>query len=69
MGMGGGLSLPRPVPLETIRREAVRLGYQADGLEDFVTIVARIDDLFVEAEVRRIAEEARAAAVRSRANS
>ena len=57
MGMAGGLSLPRPVPLEAIRRE---------GLEDFVTIVARIDDFHVEVEVRRAADEAKASAARSR---
>lgn len=66
MGMGGGLSLPRPVPMEAIRREGSRLGYTGEGLEDFVSIVARIDDSYVESEVRRIADEAKAASQRSR---
>jgi hypothetical protein len=66
MGMAGGLSLPRPVPLEAIRREGLRLGYQGEGLEDFVTMVARIDDFHVEVEVRRAADEAKASAARSR---
>ena len=66
MGMADGLSLPRPVPLEAIRREGLRLGYQGEGLEDFVTIVARIDDFHVEVEVRRAADEAKASAARSR---
>ncbi len=66
MGMSGGLSLPRPVPMEAIRREGARLGYEGEGLEDFVTTVARIDDFHVEVEVRRAANEAKAAAARSR---
>ena len=66
MGMAGGPSLPRPGPLEAIRREGLRLGYQGEGLEDFVIIVARIDDFHVEVEVRRAADEAKASAARSR---
>lgn len=66
MGMGGGLSLPRPVPMERIRREGARLGYQSEALEDFVSIVSRIDDFHVEVEVRRAADEAKAASQRSR---
>jgi hypothetical protein len=66
MGMNGGLSLPRPVPLETIRREGARLGYSGEGLEDFVIIVAHIDDFYVDIEVRRAADEAKASAARSR---
>lgn len=66
MGMAGGLSLPRPVPLEAIRREGLRLGYQGESLADFTEIVARIDDHHVEVEVRRAADEAKASAARSR---
>ena len=66
MGMAGGLSLPRPVPLEAIRREGLRLGHQGEGLEDFCTILARTDDFCVEVEVRRAATEAKASAARSR---
>ena len=66
MGMAGGLSLPRPVPLEAIRREGLRLGHQGESLEDFCTILARTDDFFVEVEVRRAADEAKASAARSR---
>lgn len=66
MGMGGGLSLPRPVPMEAIRREGMRLGYSGDGLEDFVAIVSRIEDFYVEVEVRRPADEAKTAAARAR---
>jgi len=64
--MGGGLSLPRPVPLEAIRREGARLGHTGEALDDFVAIVSHIDDFYVELEVRRAADEARAAAARSR---
>ena len=66
MGMAGGLSLPRPVPRETIRREGERLGYVGDGLDDFTEIVTRIDDFYVETTVKRQAEEARLSAQRAR---
>lgn len=66
--MAGGLSLPRPVPREAIRREGARLSYQGDALEDFVEIVAAIDDFHVETSVRRSAAEAKAQAARSRSN-
>lgn len=68
MGMAGGLTLPRPVPRETVRTEGRRLSYEGDGLEDFVEIVARIDDTYVEVETKRAAADARLAAERSRQN-
>lgn len=64
LGMAGGVSLPMPVPREAIRREGRRLGYQGDGLDDFVEIVAAIDDFHLETESRRIAAETQAAANR-----
>jgi len=66
MGMAGGLSLPRPVPREAIRREGQRLAYSSEGLADFVEIVTSIDDFYVEVEVKRAATEAKRAAERSR---
>lgn len=66
LGMAGGLTLPRPVPRESIRREGERLGYDGDALEDFVEIVMRIDDLYIEVTTKRIAEETKAAAARGR---
>ncbi len=65
MGLAGGISLPRPVPREAIRREGARLGYTGEGLEDFTEILARIDDSYVEARVKR---EARTAEERARAS-
>ena len=65
MGMAGGLSLPRPIPREAIRREGERLGYAGDGLNDFVEIVMRIDDFHVEVTVKRAADNAKAAAART----
>jgi len=52
--------------MERIRREGQRLGYTGEALEDFVTIIACIDDLYVEVEVRRTADEARAVVVRAK---
>lgn len=66
MGMAGGLSLPRPIPRDAIRREGARLGYVGEGLEDFTEIITRIDDDFIEVTVRRTADEARRAADRAR---
>lgn len=68
MGMGGGLTLPRPVPREIVRKEGRRLSYEGDGLEDLVEIVTRIDDTYVEVETKRAATDARIAAERSRHN-
>lgn len=67
LGMAGGLSLPRPVPREAIRREGVRLGHTGEGLDDFTEIVASIDDIYVEVTVKAEAARARAAAEQSRA--
>lgn len=66
LGMAGGLTLPRPVPRESIRREGERLGYDGDALEDFVEIVMRIDDLYIEVTTKRIADETKAAAARTK---
>lgn len=66
LGMAGGLTLPRPVPRETIRREGRRLGYRGADLEDFVEIVTLIDDFYVEVEMKRAANDARLAAERAR---
>ncbi len=60
LGMAGGVSLPRPVPRETIRREGERRGFAGDSLDDFVEIVVGIDDAFVEITLK--AESARLAA-------
>lgn len=66
MGLAGGLSLPRPVPRDAIRREGGRLGYDGDALDDFVEAIMRIDDLYVETEVKRAATEAKASVDRAR---
>lgn len=63
MGMAGGLSLPRPIPIDAMRREGERIGLDGDAFDDFVEAVMRIDDLFVEIEVKR---EAKAAADRAK---
>ena len=66
LGMGGSLTIPRPVPREAIRREGHRLYYRGGDLEDFTEIVARIDDIYVELAVKRSAEEAKMAAARAK---
>lgn len=66
MGMSGGLSLPRPVTRDAIRREGERLGYDGDALEDFLETIILIDDFYVETEVRRATAEAKASAERSK---
>lgn len=66
MGMAGGLSLPRPVPRDAIRREGNRRGFDGEALEDFVEMVVAIDDGYVEITVKREAENAKLAAERSR---
>jgi len=66
MGMAGGLSLPRPIPRDVIRREGERRSYSGDSLEDFVEIVAAIDDSYVEVTVRREADEVKVRAAQSR---
>ena len=48
LGMGGGIRLPCVIPREAIRREAQRQGYAGDEFEDFVEIVAGLDDGFIE---------------------
>ena len=49
-----------------MRQEGSRLGYEGDGLDDFVEIVMRVDDFFVEVTVKRAADEARANATRAK---
>lgn len=66
MGMAGGLSLPRPIPREAIRREGERRGYTGEALDDFVEIVAAIDDRYVESIVRREAADAKVRAAQSK---
>ncbi len=61
LGMAGGVSLPRPVPRETIRRDGERRGYEGDALDDFTEIVVGIDDAYVEITVK--AESKRLAAM------
>ena len=62
LGLGGGLSLERPIPVDRIRAEGARLGYSDDALEDFEAILVRIDDAFVETTVKKQAADAKAAA-------
>ena len=64
LGMGGGVRLPCVIPREAIRREGKRQGYAGDELDDFVEIVAGLDDGFIEIETKRIAAETKAAAAR-----
>ena len=64
--MAGGLSLPRPIPREVIRREGERRSYSSDGLEDFVEIVAAVDDSYVEITVRREADDVKLRAAQSK---
>lgn len=68
MGLAGGLSLPRPIPVDRIRAEGQRLGYAGDAHQDFELIVVGIDDVFVEVTTKREAERAKAAAQKSRAD-
>ena len=60
--MAGGLSLPRPISRETIRREGSRLGYTGDALADFTEIIVQIDDFYVEVAIKAEAQRARVAA-------
>ena len=66
LGMAGGLSLPRPVPRDAMRREAERMGLDGDAFDDFVEIITLIDDRHVEIEVKRAAADAKAAAESAR---
>lgn len=66
MGMACGMSITRPVPVERIRSEGERLGYEHAALEDFETIVVGIDDRYVEVAVKREAADAKAAAQSAR---
>lgn len=66
LGLAGGLTLPRPIPRETIRREGERLGYDGEELDDFTDALTLLDDHWVERTVRREAAAAKAAANRAR---
>ncbi len=66
IGMGGSIQLPGNLTKETIRREGHRLQYAGEALDDFVAIVRGIDRIYVEVHVKRIADETKAAAERSR---
>jgi hypothetical protein len=66
LGLAGGLSLTRPIPVDRIRTEGERLGYTGDALEDYEAIVVGIDDVYVEHSVKREAAEAKAAAAKTR---
>lgn len=66
LGMAGGVSLPRPVPRETIRREGERRGFTGEALDDFTEIVVGIDDAFVEVTVKAEAKRLAAAARQNR---
>lgn len=61
-GMGGGVRIPCVIDRETIRREGKRQGYEREDLDDFVAIVAGIDDAYLEIAVQRIHHEAKALA-------
>lgn len=64
--MAGGLSVPRPINREIVRREGRRLGFEGEALEDFVLILVGIDDCYVEVAMKREAEQASAAAKRAK---
>lgn len=66
LGLGGGVLLNRPIPVERIRAEGERLGYTGDGLEDFEAIVVGLDDKFVEITVKKEAVNVKAAAQKNR---
>jgi hypothetical protein len=66
MGLAGGLQLPLPVPLATIRAEGRRLGHTGESLDDFVETIALIDDHMVAETTKKLAADARAAANRTR---
>lgn len=67
MGMSGGVELPRYIPLESIRLEGARRSYNGDDFEDFVLIVRRIDDLYVELETKRVGADLKAQAAKAKA--
>lgn len=66
IGMGGSIQLPGNLTKEAIRREGRRLQYAGEALDDFVAIVRGVDRIYVEVHVKRIADETKAAAERSR---
>lgn len=60
--MGGGVLLPKAIARSVIRDDGMRRGFEGDALDDFVSILIGIDDLYVEVQTRRVAKEARDAA-------
>jgi hypothetical protein len=51
--MMGAVVHAAAVTLPTIRAEGRRLHYEGDALEDFVDIIAALDDYFVELDVKK----------------
>ena len=58
LGMAGGLSVPRPIPREAMRRDGERAGLDGDALDDFIEALTLLDDFYVETEVKRAADDA-----------
>jgi hypothetical protein len=65
LGIVGGIQLPQPIPREAIRKEGLRRHYDGEALEDFVEIVATIDDEFILLDTQKQAAAAQAAAKKS----
>lgn len=61
-----GVVLLQTIPRATWREEGIRLGYEDEALEDFITIMLGIDDIFIEASVRQTAADAKKAAEANR---
>lgn len=68
MGMAGGLSVPRLIPLNTFRDEGQRRGYRGEALEDFVEILRCADNHYIGIATKRIAADTKAAAARAKKN-
>lgn len=66
LGLGGGITVPDPIPLDLIREEGRQLHYRGDDLDDFCRIIRGIDRLYLNAEHERIAGGVRAAADKSK---
>lgn len=66
MGLAGSLRLPRRIKRTVLRAEGEARGYEADGLDDFVTILSAIDNDFCVKTALRESELAKAAAARAR---
>ncbi|WP_319798328.1 hypothetical protein [Nitrobacter sp.] len=64
MGLAGSLRLPRRIKRAVLRAEGKALGYEADGLDDFVAILSRIDNDYCVKTAQRESETARRALAR-----